>query len=151
MKLPRDLSGQQLVRTLRTLDYSVTRQKGSHMRLTTNRNGEHHVTIPDHNPLKTGTLAAILNEIARHFDITRDELLDQLEFRVRFTRLRQFGRCQTPGTRLGLGPKHLHAHSCGSRRVRSLPQFPPQPLPFGTPVANLRAPLIIRLRSVALS
>ena len=34
MKLPRDVSGDDLERALRTLSYQVTRQTGSHMRLT---------------------------------------------------------------------------------------------------------------------
>lgn len=48
------------------------------MRLTTAQQGEHHLTIPRHDPLKPGTLAAILGEVARHFDIGRDELLTRL-------------------------------------------------------------------------
>ncbi len=48
------------------------------MRLTTVQQGEHHLTIPRHDPLKPGTLAAILGEVARHFDIGRDELLMRL-------------------------------------------------------------------------
>jgi len=45
MRLPRDVSGLQLSKRLETLGYVVTRQKGPHMRLTT-QNGKHHVTIP---------------------------------------------------------------------------------------------------------
>ena len=78
MKLPRDLSGQQLVKQLSSLGYSVTRQKGSHIRLTTVQNGQHHVTIPDHASLKIGTLSSILNDVADHFELTRDELAEQL-------------------------------------------------------------------------
>jgi hypothetical protein len=40
--------------------------------------GEHHITIPAHNPLKIGTLAAIIADIAAHHGLTRDELLKQL-------------------------------------------------------------------------
>jgi len=78
MKLPRDLTGLQLVKILEALGYQVTRQTGSHIRLTTTQNGEHHITIPAHNPLKTGTLSAILNDVAQHFNISRDELLNRL-------------------------------------------------------------------------
>ena len=35
MRLPRDLSGSDLAQSLRKLGYSVTRQTGSHLRLTT--------------------------------------------------------------------------------------------------------------------
>jgi len=78
MRLPRDLSGEDLARALRTLGYQVTRQTGSHLRLTTVQHGEYHITIPQHNPLRVGTLAAILGNIAQHFDISRDDLTSRL-------------------------------------------------------------------------
>ncbi len=78
MKLPRDLSGQTLAKALLKIGYEPTRQTGSHIRLTTQQNGEHHVTIPAHNPLKVGTLNAILQAVAQHFELTRDALLKLL-------------------------------------------------------------------------
>ncbi|MGF1449774.1 MAG: hypothetical protein ACFB20_10200 [Opitutales bacterium] len=60
MKLPRDLSGAKRVRRLCVLDYPVTRQRGSHVRSTTERNGRHHEVIPLHDSLKPDTLASIL-------------------------------------------------------------------------------------------
>ena len=78
MKLPRDLDGRGLARALRSLGYEITRQSGSHMRLTTQEGGEHHITIPNHSPLRIGTLAGILADVAGHFGVSRDELLDQL-------------------------------------------------------------------------
>jgi predicted RNA binding protein YcfA (HicA-like mRNA interferase family) len=60
------------------LGYEVSRQTGSHMRLTTVQNGEHHVTIPQHSPLRIGTLNAILKEVAAHFDLTREDLLKKI-------------------------------------------------------------------------
>jgi predicted RNA binding protein YcfA (HicA-like mRNA interferase family) len=77
-KLPRNISGQELVQKLKKLGYVPTRQVGSHIRLTTNNNGTHHVTIPDHTPIKIGTLSGILKDIADHFKMSKDELLDQL-------------------------------------------------------------------------
>ena len=59
MKLPRDLAGGELARSPAKVGYRVTRQTGSHVRLTTDRPTQHHVTIPAHDPLKLGTLAAI--------------------------------------------------------------------------------------------
>ena len=41
-KLPRDVSGQELVAALAVLGYEVTRQTGSHVRLTTQLGGEQH-------------------------------------------------------------------------------------------------------------
>jgi predicted RNA binding protein YcfA (HicA-like mRNA interferase family) len=75
MKLPRDIPGQALAKALLKLGYEPTRQTGSHIRLTTQQNGEHHVTVPAHNPLKIGTLNAILQAVAQHFELTRDALL----------------------------------------------------------------------------
>lgn len=78
MRLPRDLSADELVHALARAGYQVTRQKGSHVRLTTNIGGEHHVTIPAHGPLRVGTLSGILNDVAGHFKISREDLLRQL-------------------------------------------------------------------------
>jgi predicted RNA binding protein YcfA (HicA-like mRNA interferase family) len=78
MRLPRDLSGDELVHLLGGLGYEVTRQTGSHIRLTTQASGEHHITIPDHSDLRVGTVAAILGEVASHFGETREELLQRL-------------------------------------------------------------------------
>lgn len=78
MRLPRDLTGQELARALGKLGYATDRQTGSHLRLTTQENGEHHITVPNHSPIKLGTLNAIVREIAEHFNIDRDELLNKL-------------------------------------------------------------------------
>lgn len=58
--------------------YEITRQKGSHIRLTTQEPSEHHITIPNHVPLKVGTLSAILSDIAEHFGIEKEELMEIL-------------------------------------------------------------------------
>ena len=78
MKLPRDISGDELAKVLRTFGYNLTRQTGSHLRLTTEEQGEHHVTIPRHDSLRIGTLANILADVAAHFGISRDELVERL-------------------------------------------------------------------------
>ncbi|MBX3265526.1 MAG: type II toxin-antitoxin system HicA family toxin [Acidobacteria bacterium] len=79
MKLPRDISGLSLAKALKALGYEITRQSGSHIRLTTAVNGEHHITIPAHDPIKIGTLAGILSDTARHHELSRDELLRNLD------------------------------------------------------------------------
>ncbi len=78
MRVPRDLSGPELIRRLGRLGYAVTRQSGSHVRLTTTESGEHHVTVPNHDPLRLGTLSAILGAVAAHHGIDRDQLLKRL-------------------------------------------------------------------------
>lgn len=78
MKLPRDLSSDDLIKKLSELGYDVTRQTGSHIRLTTSENGTHQITIPAHNPLKIGTLNNILRDVAQHFNLSKNELLKRL-------------------------------------------------------------------------
>lgn len=78
MKLPRDLSSQDLVKALKVFGYEVSHQTGSHIRLTTQEKGEHHLTIPAHNPLKVGTLNAILRDVSNHLQVKREDLLNQL-------------------------------------------------------------------------
>lgn len=78
MRVPRDLSGMDLIRRLERLGYAPTRQSGSHIRLTTRENGEHHVTVPSHDPLRLGTLSSILAAVATHHGIDREQLLKRL-------------------------------------------------------------------------
>lgn len=79
MKLPRDCNGSQLVQALRRFGYEVTRQNGSHIRVTTQRDGEHHVTIPKHSPLRVGTLHSLLKELAHHHGSTVEEMLKEIK------------------------------------------------------------------------
>jgi predicted RNA binding protein YcfA (HicA-like mRNA interferase family) len=79
MKLPRDVSGPALIKALRSLGYVVDRQKGSHIRVTTHQNGEHHEAIPNHDPIRIGTLHGILKSVAAHHQLTVDQVLGQLD------------------------------------------------------------------------
>ena len=80
MKTPRNISGADLVRALRVLGYERVRQDGSHIRLTTQVNGTHHITVPCHKALKTGTLlGGVLKPVAAHHGLTLDALLSKLE------------------------------------------------------------------------
>ena len=79
MKIPRDLSADDLIKLLRKqYGYEVTRQVGSHIRLTSNLKGEHNVTIPRHSFLKIGTLNSILSDIAVHFEKDKQVLIKEL-------------------------------------------------------------------------
>lgn len=78
MRLPRDVSGSDLAHILRKLGYSITRQTGSPLRLTTTEHGEHPITIPQHSPLRIGTLSATLTDVALHFELTREQLHQEL-------------------------------------------------------------------------
>ncbi len=78
MKTPRDCNGLELVRALRRLDYETVRQTGSHVQVTTQRGGEHHLTIPNHRPLKVGLLHSLLKEVAAHHRVTVEQLIRDL-------------------------------------------------------------------------
>jgi len=78
MKLPRNLNGADLQKALRRLGYEATRQRGSHVRITTQINGEHHEVIPQHRPIKTKTLSSILKSIAKHQKLSVEELLREI-------------------------------------------------------------------------
>jgi predicted RNA binding protein YcfA (HicA-like mRNA interferase family) len=79
LKLPRDVSGRDLAAKLSRYGYEITRQTGSHIRLTSkSRGGEHHITIPDHAALRVGTLAGILQSVAGYFERSRSEIMQEL-------------------------------------------------------------------------
>ncbi len=78
MRLPRDTSSTELIKLLQKLGYQVSRQKGSHIRLTTTHQGEHHITIPNHDPIRLGTLSAIITDIANHFKKTKEEIAKEI-------------------------------------------------------------------------
>jgi len=59
MKLPRDLSGADVVRALEKMGFQLIRQTGSHIRLT---RGATYVTVPNHPAVAAGTLRNILRQ-----------------------------------------------------------------------------------------
>lgn len=63
MKLPRDIDAKGLIKALNKVGYQETRQVGSHIRLSITINtNQFNITIPNHNPIKIGTLNNILKE-----------------------------------------------------------------------------------------
>jgi predicted RNA binding protein YcfA (HicA-like mRNA interferase family) len=78
LRLPRDVSGDELAQRLSRLGYQVTRQTGSHMRLTRRAEVEHHITIPRHKALRVSTLSNILRDVADHLKIDRQEVIQRL-------------------------------------------------------------------------
>ena len=79
MKLPRDVPGTELASLLRRHGYEVTRQTGSHLRLTSMVKGsEHHVTIPHHKQRRVGTLNAIQADVASYLEMDRGRLVEEL-------------------------------------------------------------------------
>ena len=80
MRMPRDLSGTELVVLLRRrYGYNLVRQRGSHMRLVSTFMGyPHFVGVPHHNPLRVGTLDGILEDVAEYLEIGQAELMQEL-------------------------------------------------------------------------
>lgn len=79
MKLPRDLSGEDLVKHLCKLwGYSRVHQVGSHIILQTEVPRSHRIAVPAHNPLRIGTLNAILGSVAAQKNATKDEILKNI-------------------------------------------------------------------------
>ena len=79
MKLPRDLAGRALIRVLcREFDYKEVHQVGSHVVLETNDPSHHRIPVPDHKPLRIGTLNAILRAVARAKGIDKRDILAEL-------------------------------------------------------------------------
>jgi len=79
LRLPRDLSGRELIRLLRRYSYESKRQVGSHIRLESNRQGRpHFITIPDHDNLRIGTLNSILSDVADYLGMDRAKLAEEL-------------------------------------------------------------------------
>ncbi len=78
-KLPRDISGKELAKLLGKYRYTIIKQTGSHIRLvSTFKNKEHKITIPDHSPIKIGTLNNILNDLADYLKIDKKVLIYEL-------------------------------------------------------------------------
>jgi predicted RNA binding protein YcfA (HicA-like mRNA interferase family) len=70
VKLPRDLSGREVVKALKRLGFTVEHQEGSHIRLV--RNGLR-VTVPNHKEI---SVPKTLQTILRQAEITIAELMD---------------------------------------------------------------------------
>lgn len=78
MKLPRDLDAPDLIRALARLGYLPAHQTGSHIRLVTVQAGGHSITVPNHKPVKVGTLNAILRDLAEHHKLSRSDVISKL-------------------------------------------------------------------------
>jgi predicted RNA binding protein YcfA (HicA-like mRNA interferase family) len=79
MKVPRDLSGAQLVKVLcRDWNYRVVHQEGSHIILQTDAPTPQRLFVPNHNPLRVGTLNGIVRAVSIHKGVERQQLLEVL-------------------------------------------------------------------------
>lgn len=80
-KIPTNVTGKALVKALQKhLGYAQTRQKGSHVRMTLRvPDGENHVTVPMHSPIKVGTLRGILSDLAFFHKMDLGDILGTLD------------------------------------------------------------------------
>ncbi|MCT0231909.1 type II toxin-antitoxin system HicA family toxin [Synechococcus sp. CS-1327] len=79
MRIPRDVNGQLLAERLRRHGYALTRQTGSHRRLSRSSGSQQqHITIPAHKPLRVGTLRQILKDVATQLGCSIEELIGGL-------------------------------------------------------------------------
>jgi len=79
-KIPRNVSGKELVKILGKLGYQEVRRTSSHIRLSANISNKlkHHITIPDHNPIKIGTLNNIISDLADNLKVEKKALIEKL-------------------------------------------------------------------------
>jgi predicted RNA binding protein YcfA (HicA-like mRNA interferase family) len=78
-RAPRDVSGKALIKVLSKYGYEVVRQTGSHIRLSTVLNdGVKNITIPNHDPIKLGTLMAIINDVSEQLKINKEDIINKL-------------------------------------------------------------------------
>ncbi len=76
MKLPRDLSGEELVKHLcRLWEYRHVHDVGSHV---ISSPGHQRIAVPEHHPLRVGTLNAILAGVAAHKGLTKEDVLKDI-------------------------------------------------------------------------
>jgi predicted RNA binding protein YcfA (HicA-like mRNA interferase family) len=79
MKLPRDLSGEALIKVLcQSWGYHLVHQAGSHAILETEDPFHQRIAVPVHKSLRVGTLHSILRAVASHKGVSRDDLLESI-------------------------------------------------------------------------
>jgi predicted RNA binding protein YcfA (HicA-like mRNA interferase family) len=77
VKIPRDLSGREIVKALcKRWDYRQVHQEGSHIILQTATPSHQRLPIPDHSPVRIGTLNSILKMVSRHKGVDKQAVLD---------------------------------------------------------------------------
>lgn len=78
-KAPRDVSGKDLIRIFSKYGYEVVRQNGSHIRMSiTTIDGAKNITIPNHSPIKLGTLMSIINDVSSQLKVNKEDIINKL-------------------------------------------------------------------------
>lgn len=78
-KLP-VVSYKQLIKLLLDLNYTIDRQRGSHIRLKKKLpSGHHSITIPAHKEISKGTLHSILDNVSHYVHLSKEGLIERLK------------------------------------------------------------------------
>jgi predicted RNA binding protein YcfA (HicA-like mRNA interferase family) len=79
VKIPRDLTGREIVKALcKKWDYRQVHQEGSHIILQTDMPSRQRISVPDHNPVRIGTLNSILRLVSAHKGVDKQAILETL-------------------------------------------------------------------------
>ena len=79
MKLPRNLSGAELVACLcKHWSYGKVHQTGSHIILETELPGHQRLPVPNHSALRIGTLNSIFRLVSTHKGVSKSDILESL-------------------------------------------------------------------------
>ena len=78
MRIPRDVSGASRGPVVPAMADSKVHQAGSHIILETSEPTHHRIAVPDHHPLRLGTLNSILRAVAGHKGVPREAIIADL-------------------------------------------------------------------------
>ncbi len=77
--LHKNVNASDLIKFLQQYEYREIRQTGSHIRLVSEyKDHKHKITIPNHRPIKIGTLNSILNEVAEYLGKEKHVIINEL-------------------------------------------------------------------------
>ncbi len=79
MKIPRDISGESLIKVLcRSWGYKQIHQVGSHVILETESPSHQRMSIPNHKSLRIGTINSILRAVATHKGVNKNKIVETI-------------------------------------------------------------------------
>jgi predicted RNA binding protein YcfA (HicA-like mRNA interferase family) len=79
MKIPRNLNGADFAATLvRRWRYGYVHQSGSHIIIETGEPFHQRLSVPNHRPIKSGTLSTLIRLVADHNGVTKQDILNSL-------------------------------------------------------------------------
>ena len=79
MKTPRNIYGRDFAdHLIRSWNFREVRQTGSHIILRTEEPLARTISIPDHKPIRPGTLRNLLDDIAFHKNVSIQDILQKL-------------------------------------------------------------------------